>query len=58
MAQKKCPECGRSVVWESPPRGPFCSDRCRMSDFGAWLGEEYAVPGDPVPHDAQDEENS
>jgi endogenous inhibitor of DNA gyrase (YacG/DUF329 family) len=27
---------------------PFCSDRCRLIDLGRWLGEEYAVAGEPA----------
>ena len=40
----KCPTCRRPVEWsaESPYR-PFCSDRCRLIDLGAWLSEKHAV---------------
>lgn len=24
---------------------PFCSERCRLVDLGAWLTDKYAVPG-------------
>jgi endogenous inhibitor of DNA gyrase (YacG/DUF329 family) len=27
---------------------PFCSSRCQMVDLSNWLGERYAVPGEPV----------
>ena len=44
-----CPRCGAPVQWgaESPFR-PFCSERCKMIDLGAWASEEYrvAVKGD------------
>ncbi len=44
-----CPRCAKPVPWgpESPFR-PFCSERCKMIDLGAWAGEEYrvAVKGD------------
>jgi len=23
---------------------PFCSDRCRLIDLGAWLTEKHAIP--------------
>jgi endogenous inhibitor of DNA gyrase (YacG/DUF329 family) len=41
----KCPTCKRSVEWvpESVFR-PFCSDRCRLIDLGAWLTEKHAIP--------------
>ncbi len=40
-----CPQCGKSVEW-SPAAvwRPFCSERCRMLDFGAWASESYRVP--------------
>jgi endogenous inhibitor of DNA gyrase (YacG/DUF329 family) len=43
----KCPTCRREVDWsaESPYR-PFCSDRCRLIDLGAWLTEKHTIPGD------------
>ena len=42
---KPCPTCKREVLWgpESPYR-PFCSDRCRLIDLGAWFSGERAIP--------------
>jgi uncharacterized protein len=33
------------VTWspDSPYR-PFCSDRCRLIDLGAWFSEKHAIP--------------
>jgi endogenous inhibitor of DNA gyrase (YacG/DUF329 family) len=41
----KCSACGKDVPWlpESHWR-PFCSERCRNIDLGAWATEEYRVP--------------
>lgn len=41
----QCPICGKAVPWtdESAFR-PFCSERCRAIDLGAWASEEYRVP--------------
>lgn len=41
-----CPHCGATVVWgpQSPFR-PFCSERCRKIDLGAWASDAYRVPG-------------
>ena len=25
---------------------PFCSERCRMIDLGAWFEEEHALPSE------------
>jgi len=33
-----CPTCKREIVWsEAYPWRPFCSERCKMVDLGAWL---------------------
>jgi uncharacterized protein len=44
----KCPTCRREVEW-SPASlyRPFCSDRCRLIDLGAWLTEQHKIPEDP-----------
>ncbi len=39
-----CPVCRGPVRWEEPPRGPFCSERCKLIDLGAWATERYRVP--------------
>jgi len=29
---------------------PFCSERCKLLDLGAWLDEQHRIPGgDPPP---------
>jgi endogenous inhibitor of DNA gyrase (YacG/DUF329 family) len=28
---------------------PFCSDRCRLIDLGAWLDGDYTIPAEPAP---------
>jgi hypothetical protein len=41
-----CPTCRKRVKWTSAnPYRPFCSDRCRLIDLGAWAGEEHRIPG-------------
>jgi uncharacterized protein len=42
----KCPTCARELEWESAPFRPFCSERCRLTDLGAWLTGQRAIPGD------------
>jgi uncharacterized protein len=40
-----CPHCGASVVWDEASRyRPFCSERCKMIDLGAWATESYRIP--------------
>ncbi len=46
--QVKCPTCQRSIEWAQAPYRPFCSERCRLIDLGAWLSERNAIPGDPA----------
>ena len=41
----KCPTCGKPVPWVPENRyRPFCSERCKMIDLGAWANESYRVP--------------
>lgn len=41
-----CPQCGKKVVWDSKnPFRPFCSERCKQTDLGAWAQEKYVIPG-------------
>lgn len=41
----ECPSCGRPVPWtESSRWRPFCSERCRLIDLGAWASERYGIP--------------
>ena len=50
MPLVKCPTCGRKSEWsEQAPFRPFCSERCRLIDLGAWLSEKRAIPGEAVP---------
>jgi endogenous inhibitor of DNA gyrase (YacG/DUF329 family) len=44
----RCPICEREFEPAASPAVPFCSDRCRLVDLGRWLGEGYAVPGEPA----------
>ena len=40
-----CPQCGTLVEWDTQNRyRPFCSERCKMIDLGAWANESYRVP--------------
>ena len=56
-----CPTCGKTTEFSPANRWrPFCSERCRMMDLGAWAAEKYrieAVPdkGEPGADDADPE---
>ncbi|MFM0046127.1 DNA gyrase inhibitor YacG [Paraburkholderia sediminicola] len=42
----KCPTCGKDVRWTPENRfRPFCSDRCKQTDLGAWAAEKYKIGG-------------
>ncbi len=40
----RCPICREFTTWEENPYRPFCSERCKLIDLGAWASEEYKVP--------------
>jgi uncharacterized protein len=49
LTRLACPTCHRAVEWnETFPWRPFCSERCKMVDLGAWVSEQHAIPGDPL----------
>ncbi|MGH8254346.1 MAG: DNA gyrase inhibitor YacG [Steroidobacteraceae bacterium] len=48
-ARLTCPTCKRSIEWsEEFPWRPFCSERCKLVDLGAWLTEAHAIAGEPI----------
>lgn len=55
----KCPICRAPVSWEGNPHRPFCSERCKLIDLGAWAEEKYRIPGEPAKESApeKDEES-
>ena len=47
-----CPACrGPSVYGPANPWRPFCSERCRQVDLGAWASEQYRVAAPPATED-------
>ena len=51
----KCPKCGKRSLWGGNKWRPFCSERCKMVDLGAWVTEGYRVPGGPEEDTVGDE---
>ncbi|MFN8011548.1 MAG: DNA gyrase inhibitor YacG [Holophagaceae bacterium] len=47
MSLHACPTCREPVPWEGNPFRPFCSERCRLRDLGAWSSEAYRIPAKP-----------
>lgn len=56
LLRVKCPTCHREIDWSQSPFRPFCSERCRLIDLGAWLTEKHAIVGDPAPDAAGPED--
>jgi uncharacterized protein len=47
-----CPSCkGDSIFAPSNKWRPFCSERCKDHDLGAWASESFRVPGAAPPSD-------
>ena len=45
-----CPTCQRPVEWSpASPDRPFCSERCKLIDLGAWASEKHVIPGEEIP---------
>jgi len=41
----RCPHCGVEVAWDPAAKWrPFCSERCKTIDLGAWASESYRIP--------------
>ncbi len=51
-----CPTCRKLTPWDGNQFRPFCSERCKMIDLGAWAGEEYRIPAEEKPEDEEPEE--
>jgi hypothetical protein len=41
----KCCRCKKVISWEGNPFKPFCSERCKTIDLGAWATGEYRIAG-------------
>jgi uncharacterized protein len=59
VKQVRCPVCSKPLEWsEKSPFRPFCSQRCKLTDLGAWASDAYRIaaqeesPGDHA--DTQD----
>ena len=50
-----CPQCGKPTPWSSTNAyRPFCSERCKLIDLGAWATESYRIPTpDPEPDQSE-----
>lgn len=54
----KCPVCRRSVEWTAEyPFKPFCSERCKLIDLGAWAAEEHCIAEEGYAQEDEPREN-
>ncbi len=45
----KCPTCKADVIWSAQSEfRPFCSERCKNTDFISWANAEHQLPGEPL----------
>jgi len=54
-----CPRCGAQAAWSPENRyRPFCSERCKLIDFGDWATEKFRVPAEDnkVAPDAEEQD--
>lgn len=49
MISVDCPRCKQSALWQDNPFRPFCSERCKLIDLGAWASDEYRIATDEKP---------
>jgi hypothetical protein len=54
LQRVKCPTCDREIDWAQSPFRPFCSERCKLIDLGAWLTEKHSIAGEPAADDPVD----
>jgi endogenous inhibitor of DNA gyrase (YacG/DUF329 family) len=56
MKTVPCPRCGAHAPYAPENRWrPFCSERCRSIDLGAWATESYRIPVEPATDKDQDD---
>ena len=56
-----CPTCGGDSIFATSNRfRPFCGERCKNIDLGAWASESFRMPATGLPEDqiADDEPRS
>ena len=52
----RCPKCNEPTLLDAANRfRPFCSERCKLLDLGAWMDGRYAIPTAQDEPDGEDE---
>ena len=48
----QCPTCSAPVEWKAENTyRPFCCERCKLIDLGAWASEDFRMPAEAPPAD-------
>ena len=59
MRQVPCPRCARPALFAPENKWrPFCSERCKLIDLGAWASERFRVPLEEEPKEPGENEPS
>lgn len=59
VLEVNCPTCLKKVVWsDASPWRPFCSQRCKLIDFGDWASERNSIPAETPMLDEEDDDAS
>ncbi|MEZ5429189.1 MAG: DNA gyrase inhibitor YacG [Pyrinomonadaceae bacterium] len=54
MPKVKCPTCKKETEYTGNEFRPFCSERCKMIDFGDWADGNYRLPDRSTPLSEKD----
>lgn len=57
VLEVNCPTCMKKVIWsEASHWRPFCSQRCKLIDFGDWASERNSIPAETPLLDDEDDD--
>lgn len=51
----RCPTCRKAAPWDRNKWRPFCSERCKTLDLGAWASEDFRIPDETDEYDEEAE---
>ncbi len=49
----KCPQCEKMFNLDTSNSKPFCSERCKLIDLGAWADGSYSIVAEDTPMSEQ-----
>lgn len=49
MPKVKCPTCKKETEYTGNEFRPFCSERCKLIDFGDWADGNFRLPDHSSP---------